>query len=310
MMIQRADIQRTLEAAYGEVSQEQVTRLWDRIVDFWQDETQRLLEGMEAQWVAERGARPDALTLMGLRNQAQQLAEDQARAAYLEPLTEMIVAQQIAEEDEMLELEAEQEYQRKLHDPEAWKDWSQFPTETQTFEMVRRVWEGKPKLWQYLADSLLTQQEMLGKWGPDWERGEDPNDPMFTVFYPMIEQEYQRQVREFEEKVASETGWMDYVMVPPELQDMTVWSMVRELWTGDLPGTFHRLAENLYLHRQYHNLPLPKEPGDQAYQEMSRQVMDVINKREAESRQRDRKIMEEAYRLVGKTPPSSETSTR
>lgn len=170
-MIHRGDIAATLRAWKPETTDEEITQLYQEMTTEWERLSERITHQLRQAWTNHHGQQPDGLSWGQIQDKAKQDAEVQIRAAYLDPITQEIVAQQADENDPIEEWDREQ-LRAALHDPEAWKTsfpyplWAS-PTHeylTEATDIVNQVWpEAATDFYclavDYISHRLATKQD-------------------------------------------------------------------------------------------------------------------------------------------------------
>lgn len=169
-MIQRVDVEQTLRAWDPDVTKEQIDTLYETMQQAWQDRVGELEMRTMVALKERTGPLLDGPTMGSLRRQAQQLADDQIKGEYLEPITQQIVQQNLEDEEE------DTPHLKALRDPDGWRKtpWA-IQVSQEVKDVAWELWEDEDAEFTHLAETLLERRLFLGL--PIPNRPEHPDYP-------------------------------------------------------------------------------------------------------------------------------------
>ncbi|WP_342318685.1 hypothetical protein [Corynebacterium mayonis] len=178
-MIHKADVRSTLTAYDPNATPEQVDSLYQQMVTEWEETVDDLVSQAEDSYHEKTGDWPDGPQRGAINQQAKQLATDLVMGAYLEPMTQEIVARQLEEEEE-----EDNPHLQALQDPDGWwKDFGSIQASREAEDAVLDLWMDEPAGFQTIAMKLFERRLYLGKDLPA-----SPNHPEY--------QEIEQQIRQ------------------------------------------------------------------------------------------------------------------
>lgn len=159
-MITQMDVQQTLRAADPTITQEQIRQTYETMMQQWDELQPQLAWELRQKWIAKEGRDPDGITWGRMVNLSQQMADDQIRGQWLEPLSQQIVQEEL----EDWETDEEDNYHlAALKDPNGWRTRAGDITPSrQAEDTVRELWNDETPRFRMFAANLMERRLYLG----------------------------------------------------------------------------------------------------------------------------------------------------
>lgn len=164
-MIHRGDVEATLRARAPEVTDAEVTSLYETMLAEWSDLSDRIAHQTRIKWTTHHGRQPDGLSWGQIQERAKYQAELEIRGKYLDPITEEIVASQEDQEDDL--------YQQTLRTPGQWRETpGHVHVSLETRDLVKDLWEEESATFWMYAEALIEHLKFTGQNLPRTRAGE------------------------------------------------------------------------------------------------------------------------------------------
>lgn len=168
-MIHRGDVEATLRARTPEVTDTDVTSLYETMLAEWSDLSDRIARQTRTKWTTHHGHQPDGLSWGQIQERAKYQAELEIRGRHLDPITEEIVAR---EEDQEIDQEDDL-YQQTLRTPGQWrKTPGHVHASLETRDLVKDLWEEESATFWMYAEALIEHLKFTGQKVPRTRAGE------------------------------------------------------------------------------------------------------------------------------------------
>lgn len=173
MLLQKETMRKAYEAAGETVSDEELDRIYQQMTEQWADHWLDNTVAMEKRWQqANNRQMVPALERRKILLTARQMADDEIREQWLDPLTQTIIEQ---------EADADRYPSREeiLTTPGMWRtQWVLMPSsQPETIELIDELWPEKPIRWQTIAHTYMEALQAQEKPFPS-----RPGDPLMASF--------------------------------------------------------------------------------------------------------------------------------
>lgn len=165
MLILKDTMRQAYEAAGYEITESQLDERYEQMMSEWEELALTKLSELTNKVVAQTGRSPvDAMTRDQLLRLSNQIAADEIRKLWLDPLTQEAI------EAELKEHEENPPSLQVLNSPDLWMtQWHYLSSDSATWDLACELWPDAPTRWLSLASALMQVYEHQYKLYPGYK---------------------------------------------------------------------------------------------------------------------------------------------